>query len=152
MLVATAHVSFTVSSIERSKQFYGGTLGLQLLYEIEHTRPYTGKQVGFPGAHLVAAGFRLGQGGLPSEYPVLELIEYRHPQGERIDLSTNNPGVAHLAFRVDDIAGEHQRLEAAGVVFRSEPVLVEAGRNKNGYTAYFVDPDGITFELFQPPP
>lgn len=151
MLVATSHFSFTVSSMERSKRFYGDILGLECLYELEHAHPYTSQQVGIPDAHLLAVGFRLGKGTLPSEYPVLELIEYVRPRGEQIDLATNNPGVSHLAFRVDDIFAERERLVAAGVAFRSEPVLVESGRNHGAYTAYLWDPDGITLELFQPP-
>lgn len=152
MLTATGHFSFTVSNIERSKAFYGDVLGLEQLYEMEHNHPYTSQQVGFSGARLLAAGFRLGQGELPAGYPVLELIEYRHPKGSRVDLSRNNPGVAHLAFQVDDIFAEHARLRSADVRFQSEPLLIQAGRNEGGYTAYFVDPDGITLELAQSPP
>lgn len=151
MLIAAAHFSFTVSDMSRSKVFYGETLGLEQVYEMEHQHPYTSRQVGFEGADLVAAGFRLGAGNLPAEFPVLELIEYRHPRGVELELATNNPGVAHLAFRVDDIFAVHQRLSGAGVRFRSEPVLIEAGRHRGGYTAYFLDPDGITLELAQSP-
>jgi catechol 2,3-dioxygenase-like lactoylglutathione lyase family enzyme len=39
-----------------------------------------------------------------------------------------------------------------GVRFRSEPVAIEAGINKGGYTVYFLDPDDITLEIIQPPP
>lgn len=150
MLTAPAHFSFTVSHIGRSKAFYGEVLGLEQVYEMEHTHPYTSRQVGFSEAWLLAVGFKLGR-DLPDGYPILELIEYRHPCGNPIDLSTNNPGVAHLAFEVDDIFAEYARLTESDVSFRSEPVLIEAGRNRGGYTAYFVDPDGITLELAQPP-
>lgn len=151
MLIAAAHFSFTVSDMSRSKAFYGGTLGLEQIYEMEHLHPYTSRQVGFEGADLLAVGFRLGEGEIPDGFPVLELIEYRHPRGTEIDLATNNPGVAHLAFKVDDIFPVYERLSEAGVSFRSEPVLIEAGRHQGGYTAYFQDPDGITLELAQPP-
>lgn len=151
MLIAAGHFSFTVSDVRQAEQFYGGILGLEKLYEMEHRHPYTSKQVGFPNAHLHAIGFRLGQGELPNGFPVLELLEYVNPRGGAIDLATNNTGVAHLAFRVDDIFAEYERLRAAGVEFRSEPVRIEAGINEGGFTAYFSDPDGITLELAQPP-
>jgi hypothetical protein len=32
------------------------------------------------------------------------------------------------------------------------PVAIEQGVNKGGWAIYFTDPDGITFELLQPPP
>lgn len=151
MLIAAAHFSFTVSDMRQSCAFYGDTLGLQQIYEMKHVHPYTSRQVGFENADLLAVGFRLGHGELPAGFPVLELIEYRHPRGVDVELATNNPGVAHIAFRVDDIFAQHERLTSAGVRFQSEPVLIEAGRNRGGYTVYFLDPDGITLELAQPP-
>ena len=36
--------------------------------------------------------------------------------------------------------------------FRSEPVAIEAGINKGGFTCYFLDPDDITLEIIQAPP
>jgi catechol 2,3-dioxygenase-like lactoylglutathione lyase family enzyme len=54
---------------------------------------------------------------------------------------------------VDDIHTEFKRLKALGVKFKAEePIAIEAGVNKGGYTIYFTDPDGITLELLQPPP
>ena len=53
---------------------------------------------------------------------------------------------------VDDIHGEYERLNAAGVKFRSAPVPITAGRNKGGFALYFEDPDGITLEFLQPGP
>ena len=32
-----------------------------------------------------------------------------------------------------------------------QPVLIEAGVNKGGYTVYFRDCNGITLEMVQPP-
>ncbi len=82
----------------------------------------------------------------------LELVEYVAPRGEQADVATKNPGSGHLAFIVRDTQGAYRRLKDAGVVFRSEPVAITEGRNRGGYTVYFLDPDGITLELVQPPP
>ena len=38
-----------------------------------------------------------------------------------------------------------------GVRFRSDPVAIEAGINRGGFTCYFLDPDDITLEIIQPP-
>ena len=44
-------------------------------------------------------------------------------------------------------------MTALGVKFKADqPIAIEAGVNKGGYTIYFLDPDGITLELIQPPP
>lgn len=60
LIIGPAHVSFTVSDIERSKHFYADLLGLPLAYEMVHNHPYTAKQVGYEDARLLAAGFHLG--------------------------------------------------------------------------------------------
>jgi catechol 2,3-dioxygenase-like lactoylglutathione lyase family enzyme len=53
---------------------------------------------------------------------------------------------------VDDIHIEFERMRALGVRFKAEaPIAIAAGVNKGGYTIYFLDPDGITLELIQPP-
>jgi len=57
-----------------------------------------------------------------------------------------------MAFTVEDIHAEYNRLLRAGVKFRSEPIPITAGINKGGATVYFLDPDGVTLELLQPPP
>jgi len=82
----------------------------------------------------------------------IELVEYEHPRGAAIQLATNSPGVGHWAFVVDDIHAEVARLRGLGVRFKSEsPNLITEGVNRGGYTIYFLDPDGITLELMQPP-
>lgn len=78
-------------------------------------------------------------------------MEYVAPRGEKRDTRTENAGSAHLAFAVDDICAEYERMKALGVRFRNDPVAIEAGRNKGGYTVYLLDPDDITLEIIQPP-
>ena len=95
--------------------------------------------------------------GMPGVTPArsghtLELVQYIHPPGETISLTTNNTGVCHIAFEVADIHALHAKLSAAGVRFKSAPVAIQAGRNLGGFTVYFNDWDGIPLELVQPPP
>jgi lactoylglutathione lyase len=149
--MGAAHFSFTVGDIERSKRFYGEMLQLPLLYEMRHQHPYTSRQVGYEDADLLVAAYGLSQ--IPGhEGGRLELIEYVHPRGETIDVSTKNVGSAHLAFVVDDIHAEYARLCEHGVRFRSEPVFVEEGVSQGAWTVYLRDPDEITLELVQPAP
>jgi lactoylglutathione lyase len=150
MITGVFHFSFTVDSIEESKDFYGRILGLELVHEARHDRPYTSRQVGFENADLKMAAFRVPGVAPQASTHVLELIEYVHPKGVKLDAATNNTGSAHLALVVDDVFGEYERLAALGVRFRSEPVRIDAGPNEGGYTVYFLDCNGITLELVQP--
>lgn len=113
---------------------------------------YTSKLVGFPDAHLKVAMLKIPTAFTGPSNHHLELVEYVHPRGEKTDVSTNRPGSPHLAFVTDDIFGDFSRLSAAGVRFKAgEPVAIEAGVNKGGFTVYFLDPDDITLEMLQPP-
>lgn len=152
MLINTWHFSFTVSDIERSVEFYRDVLGMELVHRQEQANAYTRKFVGYPDAHLKVAQLKIRDLPPARSGHLLELVEYVAPRGARVDTRTLNPGTAHLAFEVNDIHAEYQRMVALGVRFRSEPVAIEAGINKGGYTCYFLDPDDITLEIIQPPP
>ena len=151
MIVDTWHFSFTVADLERSIEFYRDILGLELVHRQEQANAYTRKFVGYPDAHLKVAQFRIAGAHLARSGHLLELVEYVAPKGQKVDTRTLNPGTAHLAFQVDDIRAEYQRMLVQGVRFRSEPVAIEAGINKGGFTVYFLDPDDITLEIIQPP-
>jgi catechol 2,3-dioxygenase-like lactoylglutathione lyase family enzyme len=146
------HFSFTVADIERSIDFYGRTLGLELVGRQEQANEYTRRLVGYPDAHLKAAMFVVPGEPLGVSFHHLELVEYVRPRGIRGDINHNNPGAAHLALAVGDIDERHERLVAAGVQFISPPSAITSGVNAGGYTCYFHDPDQIVLELLQPPP
>jgi catechol 2,3-dioxygenase-like lactoylglutathione lyase family enzyme len=152
MIINTWHFSFTVADIEQSIAFYRDILGLELVHRQEQSNAYTRKFVGYPDAHLKVAQFRIRGRSENRSGHLLELVQYVAPKGQKVDTRTPNPGTAHLAFEVDDLQAEYQRLVQHGVRFRSEPVAIEAGINKGGFTVYFLDPDEITLEMIQPPP
>jgi len=140
------HTSFTVSNLERSLEFYVGMLGCQVLWQREIDNQYFGEIVGFPNCVVKAAHL-----GVPGSGHHIELFEYVSPSGNKGDLRTNNVGVSHISFIVDDLPAAYEELKARGVQFRSPPVLITAGANQGGWGVYLQDPDGITLELFQPP-
>jgi len=53
-------------------------------------------------------------------------------------------GIRHLAIQVDDFDAAHQRLQAAGVRFLSEPVNKQGNR-----LLFFADRDGNILHLIQ---
>lgn len=81
----------------------------------------------------------------------VELVEYLDPRGVPSSARRCDPGTAHLAFAVSDIEAVHARLLAHGVDFVSPPAHITAGVNTGGACCYFLDPDGHTLELVQPP-
>jgi len=146
VITGVYHTSFTVSDLDRSLAFYRDVLGLKVVVQQEKAGDYIEQVVAYPNAHLKIALLK-AEG---SDH-VLELIEYVHPKGHAIDVSTPNPGSAHLCFRVDDLQRTYEALVAKGVRFKSPPVRITSGVNEGGQAVYLLDPDGITLELFQPP-
>ena len=142
-----AHTSYTVSDLARSKRFYCGLLGCEVVWEREIVESYFRAIVGFPDCVVKAAQLRI-----PGSDHVLELFEYAHPRAAPAVPPVNRPGSSHIAFLVDDIHAACEELGARGVVVRSAPVEVDYGANKGAWGVYIEDPDGIPMELFQPPP
>lgn len=147
MLAGTHHVSFTVAIMERSLAFYRDLLGCEVTFDYNGTAPYLATVVGYPDAHLHIVFLKL-----PGTDVRLELIEYLEPRGTPRPLETKDPGTAHICLRVSGIHELYERYLASGVRFKSPPVEITTGPNQGAFAVYFVDPDGITLEMIQPPP
>lgn len=145
MIKSVHHTSLTVSDLEGSLAFYRDLLGMPVIHIFESSPEFCEKITAIRGARLKIAY-------LDAWGHRLELIQYLSPQGRRLDLSTCNIGVAHIAFDVDNLETMYQELKARKVKFKSEPVPIAVGPNRGGFSVYLEDPDGITLEFIQPPP
>jgi lactoylglutathione lyase len=146
------HSGLHVADLERSVAFYRDILGLRLVHRQESHSQYIAALVGFPGAHLRVAMLALpGRSASAMSTHDIELIEYVNPRGTASPARRCDPGTAHVAFAVSDIDEVYARLLACGVRFVSPPAHITAGVNTGGACCYFLDPDGHTLELVQPP-
>ena len=87
----TDFISVPVTDMERSKRFYGETLGLEAVH---------------------AAGF--------PEYQLGENISVYLLKMEGIGSQFTSPHTAHIALRVPDVAAARGELEAKGIVFEGD--------------------------------
>jgi catechol 2,3-dioxygenase-like lactoylglutathione lyase family enzyme len=87
----TDFISVPVTDMERAKQFYGETLGLEQVID----------------------------GGFP-EYQLGENISLYLLNMEAIGRQFTSPHTAHVAIRVPDVADTRRELEARGVEFEGE--------------------------------
>jgi catechol 2,3-dioxygenase-like lactoylglutathione lyase family enzyme len=144
-LTGVAHVGFTVADVGAASAFYAAVFDTPPEVRAIFDRPYTGEQVGYDGAVLDIAIFRI-----PGSDVRLELIQYLHPVGEPVDIETKNPGTAHLCLTTDDLDALFDRMVALGATSRStRPVRITAGPNEGRHVCYFRDPQGMTIEVLQ---
>jgi lactoylglutathione lyase len=119
------HVGVQVRSLENSIKFYTEVIGLELLGTLVHT---------VPTIRLAFLGFK------GSKETVLELIEGYNP-----DLPTEGK-VHHIAFAVDELEPEIERLKQLNVSFIDQEITTLP--NGSRYF-FFKGPDGEWLELFE---
>ena len=142
------HVGMSVESLDAALGFWEPFLGRPARWRTTLDRPYLGRHVGYPGVSIDAAFLDLPGGG------VLELLEYQVADRTTLPQATANPGNVHLCLLVDDahaVWDDAVRCGATPVVPEG-PVSVDGGPNQGARASYLRIHDGITLELFQPPP
>jgi catechol 2,3-dioxygenase-like lactoylglutathione lyase family enzyme len=114
---------------------------------IEVKNPNVQRIVGIPQAVLRISIVQVPGG------TKIELIEYVRPEGRKIDSQPFNPGIAHIAFLVEDIEKTYRELAAEGVRFVNPPVWAVGndGRGRWG-VCYLRGPDDIIIELIEKQP
>lgn len=120
------HVGIMVTNMERSIAFYQSVVGLELLGKLMHTNGI------IELAFLGAPGANETQIELIGGYP-----------GQLADEAR----VHHIAFTVDDLEAETERVAALNVTF-----LEDASTTLPNGASYrfFYGPDGERIEFFQP--
>ena len=116
------HVAFNVPDPVAMAQWLVANLGMRIVRRLEKT-PFT---------HFVADS--AGRG-------VLEL--YCQTQAAMPNYAALDPLSLHIAFTVDDVAGERQRLLAAGATSAGEVVTTESG----DVMTFVRSPWGVTIQL-----
>ena len=138
------HTGLSVSSLEKSRDFYSQTLGFEEVFSWNPQAPYIKTLTGYPTVDLKATILKM-----PGADVYLELLEYGNVELIEIDHGNANPGIAHIAFFVDDVDEFYLELTAKGIASVSQPVTPTIGPNIGGRAVYMIDPDGYRVELIQ---
>ena len=140
MMKAIHHTAISTPDLNRLIRFYCDLLGFEVEWEfswpagIEVSDNILGlKDTAAKVAMLKLGNFRL------------ELFQFSSPEPKSSD--PNRPvidhGLTHLAFTVEDIHAEYDRLVNAGMTFHCPP------QNIGSTVTYGRDPDGNVVELMQ---
>jgi lactoylglutathione lyase len=117
------HVAIVVSDMDRSIEFYAGVLGLTIIRDGRKESANKKTFLGTKSRTLVA------------------LTESKNRKREGAGAVE---GVAHVAFKVDDVEKASKALESKGVTFIEEKVEKD-GKIK---AYHFLDPDGLELEIY----
>ena len=124
--LSAGHVGLTVTDVVRSRDFYAGVLGLDVL----GTSAQAGREHAF-----------LGTGG------TLVLTLWQQSDGR---FAPDRPGLHHLSFQVADapaVEAALERLRDLGAeLVHDGPVPHQEGSASGG--VFFLDPDGTRLEVF----
>ena len=133
------HITLVVKDVEKSKQFYKETLGLEAGFQKEVSGEQYSKVTGFPGLKLRFCVLKI-----PDSDVIIELAQFVNPS------TTVNVDFRHVAFEVDDVDGMYGKLKGLDVETVSEPVTISGeGKELDGKKFfYFKDIDGNLIEVF----
>jgi catechol 2,3-dioxygenase-like lactoylglutathione lyase family enzyme len=142
------HVNLVVSDLPAMVRFYTVVMGMRLTKHVNIGGKWIDEVVGLEGVEAEVVYLELPTG------PRLELIRYMQPAGE-MNPGRDRPnlhGLRHVAFAVEDLDGQIERLEQAGVRLigparqvPDEQVKYAGGVRKR--LVYFTDPEGNLLEL-----
>ncbi len=99
---------------------------------------------GVPGAEVRGAHLRLP--GYGDDGPTLEIFQYNKTK-PRPETAINRPGLAHLAFEVDDVEAAEDTVLAAGGGCVGDLVTTEIAGAGTITFVYVTDPEGNIIEL-----
>lgn len=138
------HANIVVRNLERSIKFYE-KLGFKVV-----DGPFAmdgrdiGTMLGLGYAKVRAVFMRLGD---DPKATMLDVLEFLDPVSKDAPYeSLNNPGIARLCFKVDDIHQSYRDLQKMGVEFVAPPQVKE-GDGKRVTMFCFKDPDGTFLEI-----
>lgn len=138
------HTGLSVRSLAASTHFYRDLLEFEEVFSWNPKADYIGVLTGYPDVNLNATILKM-----PGTEVFLELLEYGNVDLKDIDHGNANPGIAHIAFFVDDVDEWYSILRSKGITSVSAPVTPTIGPNKGGRAIYMIDPDGIRVELIE---
>ncbi len=123
MIKGMDHVAIVVSDMDRSIKFYSEILGLKIHSD---GRKEGGEKKSFLGTKSET------------------LVALTEDENRGKDRTGFLEGVAHIAFKVDDVERTSKILRERGVQFIEEKL--DRGGKKKAY--HFIDPDGLELEIY----
>lgn len=139
------HTDIIAKDADRLINFYKKALRCRSIGETRDLRgPWLDEMTGLHDAHIM--GEHLLLPGYGDEHPTLEIFSYDELQ-EAVPAEINRPGLAHIAFEVDDVRETLGQIIAAGGSRLGDVVTASYPNDVEATFVYARDPEGNIIEL-----
>jgi glyoxylase I family protein len=139
------HTNIIARNAAKLVTFYKTVLRCKSIGETRNLRgPWLNKLTGLGDAHIT--GEHLLLPGYGNDHPTLEIFSYDALQ-HALPPEINRPGLAHLAFEVDDVDATLKEILDAGGSRLGDVVTAAYPNNVEAVFVYAKDPEGNIIEL-----
>jgi catechol 2,3-dioxygenase-like lactoylglutathione lyase family enzyme len=140
MIKNIRHTGIVVNDLETSLHFYRDLLGFQITKQMKESGAYIDNISSLPNINVTTIKMSAPDGQM------IELLHYHsHPREQKFR-EICDIGIAHIAFTVEDLEGEYDRLKTEGVFFNAPPQLSPDGYAK---VTFCRAPEGTLIELVE---
>lgn len=140
MIKKIRHTGIVVKDLDISMRFYCDLLGFKITRQIDESGAYIDNMLSLDEVRVATVKMAAPDGQM------IELLKFYTHQSEQKPCDINNIGITHIAFEVDDLNDEYNRLKDEEVSFNSPPQLSPDGCAK---VAFCRAPEGTFIELVE---
>lgn len=140
MIKNIRHTGIVVNNLDASLYFYQELLGLKIIKQMDESGSYIDLVLGLQAVKVTTVKMTTPDGQM------IELLKYHSHESEKTARGIYDTGLTHIAFTVDDLNSEYNRLKSEGVLFNASPQLSPDGYAKVNFCR---SPEGTFIELVE---
>jgi catechol 2,3-dioxygenase-like lactoylglutathione lyase family enzyme len=140
MIKNIRHTGIVVTDLGASLHFYRDLLGFQIVIQMEESGNYIDNILSLRNAKVTTIKM------VSPDNQMIELLKYHSHPKEQKSLEICDIGITHIAFTVEDLDKEFERLKGEGVPFNTPPQLSPDGYAK---VTFCRAPEGSLIELVE---
>ena len=141
MVKSFLHVGVGVKDLEESVRFYTEVMEMEEEFRTHNEGEKISRIVGVENADLDVCI-------LAKNNSRVELLAYKNadPDTGQSHIKQDAIGLTHLAFEVDDVDREYERIKGLGYQFNAPPMVA---RENGPKITYFKGPDNVIIEIYE---